>query len=138
MRKQSREVVFKMLFSYNYGPKNEPQTYDEMLDIILQDLGLDKQQLDLEYINTTFNAIVENLDALKDVVYSNVTGYASNRVFNADLIILVLAVYELKQQNIDNKIVISEALKLAKKYSTEKSIKFINGVLSAVEKEKNE
>ena len=48
MRKQSREVVFKMLFSYNFGQKEEPQTYDEMLDVILQDLGLDKQQLDLE------------------------------------------------------------------------------------------
>lgn len=138
MRKQSREVVFKMLFSYNFGQKDEPQTYDEMLDVILQDLGLDKQQLDLEYINTTFNAVVKNLDALKDIVYSNVTGYASNRIFNADLIILVLAIYELKQKSIDNKIVISEALKLAKKYSTEKSIKFINGVLSAVVKEKNE
>lgn len=138
MRKQSREVVFKMLFSYNFGQKDEPQTYDEMLDVILQDLGLDKQQLDLEYINTTFNAVVKNLDTLKDIVYSNVTGYASNRIFNADLIILVLAIYELKQKSIDNKIVISEALKLAKKYSTEKSIKFINGVLSAVVKEKNE
>ncbi len=138
MRKQSREVVFKMLFSYNFGQKDEPQTYDEMLDVILQDLGLDKQQLDLEYINTTFNAVVKNLDALKDIVYSNVTGYTSSRIFNADLIILVLAIYELKQKSIDNKIVISEALKLAKKYSTEKSIKFINGVLSAVVKEKNE
>ena len=68
MRKQSREVVFKMLFSYNFGQKDEPQTYDEMLDVILQDLGLDKQQLDLEYINTIRvggKSYQSNFDTLK-------------------------------------------------------------------------
>ena len=75
------------------------------------------------------------MDTLKDIVYSKINKYASNRVYNADLIILVLATYELQQKALDNKIVISEALKLAKKYSTEKSIKFINGVLGAIIKE---
>ena len=135
MRKQSRDVVFKMLFAYNFGQKEEQQSFDELLDVITKDLNINKDELDLQYVKSTINAIIENMDTLKDIVYSKINKYASNRVYNADLIILVLATYELQQKALDNKIVISEALKLAKKYSTEKSIKFINGVLGAIIKE---
>lgn len=135
MRKQSRDVVFKMLFAYNFGQKEEQQSFDELLDVITKDLNINKDELDLQYVKSTINAIIENMDTLKDIVYSKINKYASNRVYNADLIILVLATYELQQKALDNKIVISEALKLAKKYSTEKSIKFINGVLGAIVKE---
>lgn len=135
MRKQSRDVVFKMLFAYNFGQKDEQQSFDELLDVITKDLNINKDELDLQYVKSTINAIIENMDTLKDIVYSKINKYASNRVYNADLIILVLATYELQQKALDNKIVISEALKLAKKYSTEKSIKFINGVLGAIIKE---
>jgi N utilization substance protein B len=44
-----------------------------------------------------------------------------------------LAVYQLKNcPEIPPKVVINEAIELAKKYSTEKSGPFVNGVLDAV------
>ena len=48
--------------------------------------------------------------------------------------ILVLAVYELKfaEGKIQPSIVINEAVELSKKYSTEKSYSFVNGVLAKV------
>ncbi len=49
--------------------------------------------------------------------------------------ILRLAIYELRLQSTPPAIVIDEALELARQFSNEESVKFINGVLDAVHKE---
>ncbi len=56
-----------------------------------------------------------------------------SRLSPVDRSILRLAVYQLKNcPEIPPKVVINEAIELAKKYSTEKSGPFVNGVLDAV------
>jgi len=56
-----------------------------------------------------------------------------SRLSPVDRSILRLAVYQLKScPEIPPKVVINEAIELAKKYSTEKSGPFVNGVLDAV------
>jgi N utilization substance protein B len=49
--------------------------------------------------------------------------------------ILRLAIYEMQHQTTPPAIVIDEALELARQFSNEESVKFINGVLDAVHKE---
>jgi N utilization substance protein B len=49
--------------------------------------------------------------------------------------ILRLAIYEMRHQSTPPAIVIDEALELARQFSNEESVKFINGVLDAVHKE---
>ena len=67
------------------------------------------------------------------IIKDNVTGYELERVYKVDLAILVLAVYELKfTVGVVPSIIINEAVELSKKYSTEKSYSFINGVLAKV------
>ena len=50
--------------------------------------------------------------------------------------ILLIAFYELKFQETDEKVVVNEAVELAKKYSTPKSGSFINGVLASLIKDR--
>ncbi|MBQ7602681.1 MAG: hypothetical protein IJU58_00840 [Clostridia bacterium] len=140
MRKQSREIVFKLLFAKQYGQKIEQNDFDidELLGVMLDEMGLDIQNIDIDYVRDTYNAVVASFEHLSDVVNKHVNKYAQNRIYNADFIILALAIYELEQNSLDSKIVVSEAIKLAKKYSTENSIKFVNGVLGAIIKEKND
>ncbi|MCL5278910.1 MAG: transcription antitermination factor NusB [Planctomycetes bacterium] len=62
-----------------------------------------------------------------------------SRLSPVDRSILRLAVYQLKDcPEIPPKVVINEAIELAKKYSTEKSGPFVNGVLDAVLKKLRE
>ena len=62
-----------------------------------------------------------------------------SRLSPVDKSILRLAVYQLKNcPDIPPKVVINEAIELAKKYSTEKSGPFVNGVLDAVLKKLRE
>jgi N utilization substance protein B len=49
--------------------------------------------------------------------------------------ILRLAIYELSQQAVPAPVVIDEALELARQFSSDESLPFINGVLDAVNKE---
>ena len=49
--------------------------------------------------------------------------------------ILRLAIYEMSRQDTPPAVVIDEALELARQFSGDESVKFINGVLDAVHKE---
>lgn len=55
-----------------------------------------------------------------------------------DLAILRLAVYELEQHETPPKVVIDEAVELAKEYGSESSSSFINGVLGTIYKDEGE
>ena len=49
-----------------------------------------------------------------------------------DLAILKLAIYEIKYKDIPFKVVINEAVELAKKYGEDTSKNFVNGILASV------
>ena len=74
----------------------------------------------------------EHYDELISIVKENTIGYELERIYKVDLAILVLAVFEIKYSETPRNIVINEAVELAKKYSTDKSYSFINGVLAKV------
>tara|TARA_B100001113_G_C21038442_1_gene591217 strand:- start:247 stop:672 length:426 start_codon:yes stop_codon:yes gene_type:complete len=56
-------------------------------------------------------------------------GWDINRVNRIDLSLLRLAIYEIKMIKTPARVVINEMLELSKKYGTDESCKFINGVL---------
>lgn len=58
-----------------------------------------------------------------------------DRLNKIDLVILRLAVYELEYEKTPPKVVIDEAVELAKEYGSESSSSFINGVLGTIYKE---
>lgn len=61
--------------------------------------------------------------------------WAIDKLNKIDLAILRLAVYELENENTPPKVVIDEAVELAKEYGSESSSSFINGVLGTIYKE---
>lgn len=61
--------------------------------------------------------------------------WAIDKLNKIDLAILRLAVYELENDNTPPKVVIDEAVELAKEYGSESSSSFINGVLGTIYKD---
>ena len=75
----------------------------------------------------------ENLDNCDELVAASTIKWELSRLCLVDRNILRLAVYQLKFcPDIPPKVVINEAVELAKKFSTDKSSSFVNGVLDAV------
>jgi len=75
----------------------------------------------------------ENLGQCDELISGSTIKWQFTRLSPVDKSILRLAVYQLKFcPDIPPKVVINEAIELAKKYSTDKSPAFVNGVLDAV------
>jgi len=75
----------------------------------------------------------ENVDLCDEAIKEAAIKWQFTRLATVDRSILRLSVYQLKFcPDIPPKVVINEAIELAKKYSTEKSSGFVNGVLDAV------
>ena len=85
-----------------------------------------------DYIKSIYLGVIEHTADIKELISANLVNYTTERLFKADLAILIYGVYELKFTDEESKIVINEAVELAKKYSDEKSPSFINGVLAKI------
>ena len=75
----------------------------------------------------------ENLRQCDELITDSTIEWKLSRISPVDKSILRLAVYQLKFcPDIPPKVVINEAIELAKKFSTDKSGPFVNGILDAV------
>ena len=75
----------------------------------------------------------ENLKQCDEPIIASTIKWQFTRLSPVDKSILRLAVYQLKFcPDIPPKVVINEAIELAKKFSTDKSPAFVNGVLDAI------
>lgn len=124
-RKKSRDYAFKMIFeNFFHEPEIEMDFDDEELTIVEEDKT---------FANELFCGVNSHYAEIMDIIKENTTSYDVERIYKIDLAILVLAVYEIKFDGSSPKeVIINEAVSLAKKYSTEKSFSFINGVLAKV------
>ena len=124
-RKKSREYAFRLVFEkFFHEPDADLEFADE--DFVINDE-------DKVFVNELIGGVNEHYDEILSIINDNIVGYTLDRVYRIDLAILVLAVFELKfYPGSTKEIVINEAVELAKKYSTDKSFSFINGVLSKV------
>ena len=75
----------------------------------------------------------DNLKTCDDLISPAILRWKFSRLSPVDKSILRLSVYQLQFcTDIPPKVVINEAIEMAKKYSSEKSPGFINGVLDAI------
>ena len=91
-----------------------------------------------EYIVKIANAFKANKDTIDEQIKKFAFGWDINRLVKMDKDILRIAMCELLYvQDAPLKVIIDEALELAKKYSTDDSASFVNGVLGKVVIENN-
>ena len=85
------------------------------------------------YINKIIVAYKEKKEDIDNVIKELASGWDIERLFKIDKDILRIAITELLfVKDAPVKVVIDEALELAKKYSTDDSPSFINGILAKV------
>jgi len=93
---------------------------------------IDKREYDKKYLSSTLDLIENNKAEIIGKIESN-TDVKLSDTSPIDRSILFLSVSELLFKNdIPPKVVLDEAIKIAKKYSTEKSYKFINTILDKI------
>ena len=138
-RKSSRESAFKIIFTTLF--KNEEECENENLieknaNINIEEFSLENNlssSEDFSFCNNLVIKTLENKKEIIDILENNVIGYNSDRVYKVDKAILMIAICELRFiEDASVSVVVNEAIELSKKYSSEKSYSFINGVLSKI------
>lgn len=88
---------------------------------------------DKQAIDPAAEEIVKNFDKIDKEILISAPEWPLERINKIDLSILRLAVYELTiQKNEPPKVIIDEAVELAKEFGSESSGPFINGVLGDI------
>lgn len=128
MRNFARENAFKLIFESLFHDVDEELSLPNLTELKKED---DKKFF--EDITASFNL---HKDELKTQIEGHLKNFEYSRVFRIDLALIYLALTEIEYCNTPKAVAINEALELAKKYSTEKSSKFINGLVSAIINEK--
>ena len=120
----AREIAFKLVFEYSFT-KNQDL---DLVDYLCEENGIEAEK---GYVLEVYNGVIKHYDELVGSIATLSNGFAIDRIFKVDLAIMLVSIYEMSYiSSIPHKVSINEAVNLAKKYSTEKSGKFINGILS--------
>ncbi|EHL96061.1 transcription antitermination factor NusB [Lentilactobacillus parafarraginis] len=125
-RHQIREYAFQTLFALNTNKQtNKENFYQALTD---GKYGEDYPK----YLDELVSGVVDHLDELDKIIEKYLrSGWSIDRIAKTDLIILQIALYEmLYVDDLPAKVSINEAIELAKKYSDDRSRKFVNGILS--------
>ena len=126
-RTRARELTMQALYQLNI---QGPDLF-ELLDRFFTEADEDDfvRKLASDWTRGTW----ENLEQCDEPIIASTIKWQFTRLSPVDKSILRLSVYQLKFcPDIPPKVVINEAIELAKKYSTDKSPAFVNGVLDAI------
>jgi N utilization substance protein B len=137
-RRIAREMALKILFQVDlvHCNVNEASSYTfQIEDIRKPDDDFDAiTSFCLELVK----GVLPNLSEIDALIEKHANNWTLDRMANIDRNILRIAIYEIVfVDNIPKSVSINEAVELAKKYSTENSFGFVNGVLGKIEKIKN-
>ena len=131
-RSEIREETFKLIYSLEIQ-KKEP--IEEQIELYIESNDIDNKKA-IEYIEDAVNGIEKNKEVITEKIEKNLKqDWKIDRISKVDLAILKLAIYEIKYKDIPFKVVINEAVELAKKYGEDNSKNFVNGILASIVKE---
>jgi len=137
-RKFAREAAFKALFQLDFNFEEDRR--EECEDLAIETMFEDNPRLtkkDLAYIEGTVKGTRARLEEIDGIITAHLKeGWQLPRLMAADRNILRLAVYEMKfvEPALPKGVAINEAVELAKRYGTDDSGRFVNGILESISK----
>ncbi len=107
---------------------------DMKSDQIFDKLQLDQD--DVQYFEEVLAGTKLHKQEIDQLIENHIDNWKLERIPKVDLAVLRIAVYELlHRSDVPEGVTINEAVRIAKTHSTSKSGRYINGVLSAINKE---
>ncbi|MDD3839194.1 MAG: transcription antitermination factor NusB [Clostridia bacterium] len=130
-RRRDREIAMQILFEREF---NE-QELEQIVEYAFSKNKLDKE--DKTFIEKITFGTLSNLGTIDDYIEEYCKDWSKKRIAKVDLVILRIAIFEmLFSQEVPINVAINEAIELAKKFSTEESPSFVNGILGAISRNK--
>lgn len=125
-RKESRVQAFQTLFQLEI--KDTDLTINEAINFIKDDYP----DLDFDFIHWLVTGVKDHEPVLDEKIKPYLKDWSLERLLKTDRIILRMATFEILHSETPAKVVINEAVELAKQFSDDDHYRFINGVLSNI------
>ena len=146
-RSTARAAVMQMIFENLAGGEGGEETLQMVYEALREEnapgaapIGeKEPGKSDRAYITRVLEGVLNNLDALDEEIQACSPRWQVSRMAKVDLTILRLATWEiLHEKDVPGSVAINEAVKLANRYSEPTSGRFVNGVLGAVLRKKED
>ena len=138
----TREKAMTVLYQILLYKKNKINyTIDGVINEMMESIEIEeRKKIDIDFLSELVNGVIDNLVYIDDNISKYLENWSIERLGLTDQAIIRIATYELIYTSTPNLVCINEAIELSKKYSDEKVVKMINGVLDKIhhERENNE
>ncbi|MDO9465520.1 MAG: transcription antitermination factor NusB [bacterium] len=133
-RRKGRELVLTLLYRTEFSSdKNIKRAIENIIKLDTEQYGSDTR----DFAEDLFRGVLANREIIDKLLEKYLEHWEINRVAVIDKSIMKMAIHEILFRNdIPDVVSINEAVELAKKYSTEKSGGFVNGILDRIRKDK--
>lgn len=139
-RRLAREIAVSSLYQMEMNGVSCNEAVDMVMEEARQENEIGIEVGELAAIDVFTRELVDGVHACKEELDRELavflTGWQVDRLSRVDRQILRLAVYEMTYRGVPPKVVVNEAIELAKHYGLDESGKFVNGVLGRMIREK--
>lgn len=120
-----RELVFQLLFALENGSEEE-----DLIPLLMKELKSSQKNV-LEGL-TKAKAVLRNLEEIDEKIAASSQEYAIDRIHKVEKNVLRLSLYELLYEKSNPcEVIISEAIRLTKKFGTPDGSRFVHAILDA-------
>jgi len=131
-RRKARELAVQMLYQFDLSG-NAP----DMIIETFEDLQKSKPNT-REFAVKIFRGTVDHMQEIDDMIQAQADNWRLSRMAVVDRNIIRMSIYEfLFEEDTPKLVIIDEAIEIAKKFGTQKSSQFINGILDGILKRYN-
>ena len=135
-RSETRKVAFELIYSLEIQ-KISRDEYEEQINLFLENNGIEENKVK-EYVQDVIYGIEDHQEEILDQINKELSEkWEISRLSKINVAILKLAIYEILYKKIPYKVVINEAVELAKSYGDDSASSFVNGILASVVKNNN-
>ena len=133
-RRRSREHALQILYQWDMRKQPVDESIETFYGTLFSEEGAVAPPPDA-FLEELVRGTVEKAAEIDALISGHAEHWRLERMPAVDRNILRLAIYEMRHTGTPAAVVIDEALELARRFSTEESVQFVNGVLDAVHRE---
>ncbi len=133
-RHRAREQALQMLFQWDFRRTPHEEIVRGYYESLLRSEDSPARPPRDAFAESLFRGVTTDVEAIDERITKHAEHWKLPRMPAVDRNILRLAVYEMLRTETPPAVAIDEALELARRFSGEESVHFVNGVLDAIRK----